>query len=156
MLSMAGITFVLILGTIIGMMIAHFYKPQVLQYVKAPNEIESLKDVVITLGSYVATLDTINPKKVKAIFRYIAKELKKIPIVESRTTKLETEVAEQRMWIGFLINMVVRHDQTISRMKSEITKKDDLIKKLMPEQSITETDQKDSQTIEQENRFDQA
>lgn len=94
-LSMAILLIVLLMGIVIGMGIAHFYKPRVLRYVNVPNDIETVKDGLIALGSFVTTLEnTVNSKVIGKIFYNIISQLKKIPLIQSNVSALKIEIAE--------------------------------------------------------------
>lgn len=90
-----------LIGSIIGsatmFAVVEHYKPRVMRYVKAPDEIENMKDWIITFGAYLTTLDndskkTIHAKQLGKALYYTSKELLKIPKIESNIIKLETDV----------------------------------------------------------------
>lgn len=78
-LMMTGSVFGMLIGMLVVLTTMRYYEPRILEYVHLPKEIEMLKDTMISLGSYVATIDDqINTKKLGAVFLFIHREIKSI------------------------------------------------------------------------------
>src|SRR5438094_4262824 len=83
-LTMSGAFVALLIGLNIGIVISDFYRPKVKQYIDAPKDIEIIQNALISLGSFVTTIDNaVNSKQIGRIFYYIINELKKIPLIHS-------------------------------------------------------------------------
>ncbi len=133
-MTMTALPTVLMLGIAIGFAIGRYYKPKVMQYVHAPNEIELVKDGLITLGAFITTIEnTVNAKRIASVLYNISKRFHKI---ESRLTRVEDNevnynriIAEQRRTI-FDLNLRVRKTETQLKEKEIASTEDQETKKL--------------------------
>jgi len=123
-LLMSGIVFAWFIVMVIVMAIMRFYEPRVLEYAHLPKEIAMLKEVVINLGSYAATIDDkINIKKLGAVFLNIANEFKNIKdglaSHDDRIKQIETEVLELKGNDSLKDRVIARQNQDMFRLKWE-------------------------------------
>jgi len=108
-LSMTGFIIALIIGMVVGMGIAEFYKPRVLRYVNVPKDIETISDGLIGLGSFVSFMENItNSRQIARVFLNISRRFTQII-----------------MWLK-------AHDQRIEKLENTVK---DLSKKLKEKES---------------------
>ena len=120
-LTMAAIIVAMLIGTVIGIAIGQYYKPRVLRYTNVPNDIEIIKDGLISLGSFVTTIEnTINSKQIGIIFRNISKQLKKIPLIQSDVNTMKNEVEELKNTVKTLVEDANRKDRFIARLNQDV------------------------------------
>lgn len=104
-----------------------------------------------TLGNY----DIPTKKK---IGESLSEAFKRISMLEVKNEELETKNKEkERIWMRAF--QKVYNELSIERMsrknaEAKLEERDKLIKQLLSEQSKTETEEKDAQTIEKDNRFE--
>lgn len=141
--TMSGIIVALLLGVSISIGVSEYCRPRVLQYVRAPKDIEVVRDGLIALGSFVTRIEsTIDLDNIKRIFSYINQQLvkisKRLDRHDERIRKLEDEnemllshSARQNRNNHDLNQRLKRVEKELEKTINELIKERELNKKLL-------------------------